>query len=349
MTIEEFINISLEIVNNFPDVNQQELYNLELNDSTKNAVIFALTEVEAITPTQGTPRVYIGPIDDKIKEVIKNTLDILKTCLECIYQELTQKGILSKKDITEIIEKHKHNTISGYSKKFDYYRIRSILSSLALTQGLGSGRSGGFTLYSKHDLETEIANTEKAIEEVKEEEKEQFLKRNEHVLYPLAAGIISSLGYEPIVTGGKKRFEGQWSTPDVIGYRVNRFDNIVQRDIEVVTVEVKWEFNRQAIAESISHQRLGHKTYLMVHQSFYDIDKSLLNELINKGVGLICLKEGEHILYIEANRNNSEKRDIDTLLGQSLEPDTLKNLRNEMEDYISVLLANKITRRGEHD
>jgi hypothetical protein len=247
--------------------------------------------------------------------------------------------MLTKAEVLSVIRDKKED-------ENDYYQFVGILSSLGLVTSAGRSRTGGIKAYDKTQENAQIEEAIKEIEKNHSQESQENTKaEKENVLYPSAAKEVSALGFETIIMGVTRRLSGEWNTPDVIGYRINRFKNIGGAEIEIVTVEVKWEISKLAIAESNSHQRLGHKSYLMVHQTFDEVDKSLLTELISKGIGLICKRNEEHKVYVPAIRNNPDKIDIDDFLGQALDTPTIEALKKEIAkhfytDYFKPLLPN---------
>lgn len=340
MTIDKLIEDAVQIVEKLqPSEELQDPKNIGLTDVSP-IMYDVLSKVDAINTVQGTNKVYIG-LSMKDIENVKNELEHLKSTLNNVYNALKQKedGYMSRNEVILVLKENNENEDS-------YYTIIGILSSLDLATSAGRGRIGGIKIYNKEENQENIQKAESQIaQETTIEEQTKVKVEKEHVLYPSAVKEISGLGYQAIILGGNRRLPGEWNTPDVFGYKINRYKNIGGAEIDITTVEVKWEISKYAIAEAISHQKLGHRTYLMVHQELEEIDKSYLSDLVSNGIGLICKKGNEHKLIILSKRNNPDKIIIDDFLGLAVDTSEIEIVKREIAkhfytDYFKPILPN---------
>jgi hypothetical protein len=116
---------------------------------------------------------------------------------------------------------------------------------------------------------------------------------------------------------------------------VNPFKWLGGAELEIVSLEVKWEISKQAIAETNSHQNLSNRSYLLVYQFFDEIEEGYRLDLINKGIGLICKnrnKDGYEIC-LPARRNAPENSDIDNFLDIAMDKNELQELKGELAKH----------------
>ncbi|MCK6590289.1 MAG: hypothetical protein L6Q76_22210, partial [Polyangiaceae bacterium] len=157
------------------------------------------------------------------------------------------------------------------------------------------GPGGGLQLVSKANEQVDEAK--KTAPVVKPLEKET---KYESALYPFVANVLTALEYETIVTGEKQRGDGEWSTPDVVGYWVGASKANVLPILRVATVEVKQELSRLGIAQARAHRRFAHHSYIAVPQAWPELmTNPLVLECRESGLGLICTKQtGSNTFYV---------------------------------------------------
>lgn len=280
-----------------------------------------LNSLGAIRKTQGTSSVYVL---ETTREKQEYHLSNLQQCIDTILTKLEESPIrkLSKNEIVSIL--------SDFNLDLYYYSILSILSLEYPVVSAGAGRTGGVELHTIKSQKQIVDDTAKNISKLKDGEKEAQERKHESKLYIYAHEILSQNGYQAVTLGVKRRLSGQWNTPDVLGYRLNRFNVLCGAEIEVVTVEVKWQVTKDAIAEAHSHQRRAHKCYLMAHQELMDIDGPSICDLGEKGIGLICLIDNKFFIHSHPRANSISLKDIDDFLNDALETEDRKSLREEI-------------------
>jgi len=328
MSIELLIETAERLLEKLKcDEDLHEPKELGIDENKDPAITLVLSIIGAIRTVQGTEKIY-KTVDDT--EIVKSKLNKLKSMLIEIKNKLeaAKNKQLVKSDILQIIGDHSFNDDS-------YSRVTYILSNLNIATSIGKGRIGGLKLY-------DIAESKKEIEEVEQKfggGKDQK-KREEHesVLYPAAVKVLTDKQYEAIITGGKRRFEGEWNTPDVIGYKIIPYETLIGCNIELVTVEVKWDLDRdskKSIAEANSHKKFSHKSYLMVDQSYTDLDQSVVRELMEHGIGLICKDtEGGYKIQIPCLKNNNpEIFQVDRFLSNALENDQKGSIQEDIAKF----------------
>lgn len=293
------------------------------------ATMSLLSLVQIIRTVQGTSRIYIGKgIKSKNQAVQK--IDMVKKVLINITEHLSNSNNhnLAKKDIICIFS---DNDVED-SKYNDYIKILSLLNIATST---GRGKYGGIKLYDKETEKQGINEVEKFIENAEGKKKEKLKKRHEPDLYPAAAKFVTSLGYAAIILGGVRvvKGKGNWNTPDIVGYNIVDYSVLGGADLEIISVEVKWDLTKYAIAEANSHQRLAHKTFIMVKQKYNDIRKSLIEELIHKGLGLICSDIDEYRIVLPPKRNIIDKTELNEFLEIVLDEKDVKSIKEQIATY----------------
>jgi hypothetical protein len=330
MAIKELIQKAREIVQKIsPKEGLVDPEKLEIRESEFKGITELLSHVGAIKTARGTSKVYVS---DSIKnrDAILGRLNTIEQTLNNIYEKikLTPNKQLNRKEVSELL-------IQNGESEEDYYSLIGILSGLNLVTSIG-GRTGGIKIYDESAELKPILEAEKEFSETTDEKKSEKKKsEREDILYPSASKFISDLGFQALILGTRRRFTGEWNTPDVIGYKVNPYKWLGGAELEIVSLEVKWEISKQAIAETNSHQNLSHRSYLLVYQFFDEIEESYRMELINKGIGLICRnrnKEGYEI-YLPARRNAPENSDLDNFLDIAMDKDELQELKNELAKH----------------
>ncbi len=309
------------------DEGLHEPKDLGINENEFPAITLVLSIIGAIRTVQGTEKIY-KTVDDI--EIVKSKLYKLKSMLKAIKDELktAQNSQLVKSDILKIIGDHSFNEDT-------YSRVTYILSNLNIATSIGKGRIGGLKRYDIEESAKEIKKVEQKFGKGKDQK-----KRDEHesVLYPAAVKVLTDIQYEAIITGGKRRFEGEWNTPDVIGYKIIPYETLIGCNIELVTVEVKWDLDRESkksIAEANSHKKFSHKSYLMVDQIYTDLDQSVVRELMEHGIGLICKDtDGSYKIQMPCSKNNNpETFQVDRFLSNALENDQKGSIQEEVAKF----------------
>ncbi|WP_144306931.1 hypothetical protein [Oceanidesulfovibrio marinus] len=309
-----------EILKRSPSPDLISFEQLGLKDAPPS-VPYILELTGAIRKTQGTSNVYVL---ETTRDKQERYLSDLRECINTIVVKLKENPFnrLSKNEITPILQEY---NLDPY-----YYSILQILSLEHLAVSVGAGRTGGFELYTTKTQDKTIDDTAKDLSKFKDGEKKAQEKKHESKLYPYAHEILSQEGYQAVTLGVKRRLPGRWNTPDVIGYRLNRFSVLCGAEMEVVTVEVKWQVDKEAIAEAHSHQRRAHKSYLMAHQELMDIDGPSICDLGEKGIGLICLINNQFFIHSHPRANSISLKDIDDFLNDALETEDRKSLQEEI-------------------
>lgn len=108
---------------------------------------------------------------------------------------------------------------------------------------------------------------------------------------PFADFLMNDLGEctKAIPLGGKV-FEDKWGTPDVIGIERSSLGEIIQRQVVIVSVEIKTDTNGliTAFGQACAYGVFSHKTYIAVPESSDAEDKEKLDSLCQiYGMGLI--------------------------------------------------------------
>lgn len=312
MTIEDLINKAAVLTDSLKN-DPEELCvakSLGIDGKEFPGIDLVLTIVGAIKKVQGTDKIY-QTVENR--EDIKSKLNTLKETLINIQVDLDSESELSKADVRDILESN------GLDADL-YYIITAILSHLNIAISAGKGRLGGIKLYNKAESEKEIRDAEDEINKVKDpKELSESEEKHEKVLYEPASKVISDEGYSAVILGVNRRLKGEWNTPDVIGYKIVPYQTIGGCFLEIITVEAKWSLNKQAIAETSSHQKFSHKSYLMVNQSYDEIESSsLIRDLVDKGLGLICKDASNYYIHIPAANNYPHGLDVDNFISEAL-------------------------------
>jgi len=284
--------------------------------------ILAIIGVAEQSP--GTTRIYIRP--NRIINA-SNNLHALDNAINALQQKLNN-------DNRNLPRQEVVNTISEYLENPDniYSTVVQIMSYCEIAIPGSRGRRGGIVLYNAEQQQKQIQ------EEYEEANRNHASSDNnrEKVLYGIASKKLAEWGYEPIQLGEVRRLEGEWNTPDVIGYKLNKRNLFLGFDVEVITVEVKWSISKSAIAQAESHQRLGHNAYLMVYENYDSISDEFKKLCAEKGIGVLCCDTEDASLRLESRDNNTPFQHIERFLNKAIpEEDHKRQLRKEMVDLMS--------------
>lgn len=172
-------------------------------------------------------------------------------------------------------------------------RANLLLKTLRLVTG--RRRAGGIQLAVAAEAAIqEAAKREEDLGRRVEADKEQA-REHESVLYDAAADLLERAyggqGVRPIVLGNRQLADGQWNTPDVVGFYVKPAGAGGLPILRVFSVEVKWRLSRDAIAEAASHKRFANYAFIFVPTSYSDLDVELVTECTQAGVGLMCPRQ----------------------------------------------------------
>ncbi len=94
---------------------------------------------------------------------------------------------------------------------------------------------------------------------------------------------------EAIVLGGN-RFGGRWGTPDVVGKYKSRDTDVVKRETEIVTAEIKIDTQSliTAFGQACAYLLFSHKVYIVIPRNSPEEDISKLESLcLVIGIGLV--------------------------------------------------------------
>ncbi len=94
---------------------------------------------------------------------------------------------------------------------------------------------------------------------------------------------------EVVVLGGN-RFGARWGTPDVVGKYKSRDTDVVKRETEIVTAEIKIDAQSliTAFGQACAYLLFSHKVYIVVPKSSQEDDISRLESLcLVLGIGLV--------------------------------------------------------------
>lgn len=89
---------------------------------------------------------------------------------------------------------------------------------------------------------------------------------------------------------GGRVFEDKWGTPDVIGIERSSFKDIIQRQVIIVSAEIKTDTQGliTAFGQACAYGSFSHKTYIVVPKSSSPDDQARLDSLCSIfGIGLI--------------------------------------------------------------
>lgn len=117
------------------------------------------------------------------------------------------------------------------------------------------------------------------------------LKRESDFYGPFADFLMNDLGEctKAIPLGGRV-FEDKWGTPDVIGIERSTLGEIIQRQVVIVSAEIKTDTQGliTAFGQACAYGAFSHKTYIAVPESSDAEDKEKLESLcLIFGIGLI--------------------------------------------------------------
>lgn len=117
------------------------------------------------------------------------------------------------------------------------------------------------------------------------------LKRETDFYAPFADFLMNDLGEctKAIPLGGRI-FEDKWGTPDVIGIERSTLGEIIQRQVVIVSAEIKTDTQGliTAFGQACAYGAFSHKTYIAVPESSDAEDKEKLESLcLIFGIGLI--------------------------------------------------------------
>ena len=94
---------------------------------------------------------------------------------------------------------------------------------------------------------------------------------------------------EAIVLGGN-RFGGRWGTTDVVGKYKSRDTDVVKRETEIVTAEIKIDTQSliTAFGQACAYLLFSHKVYIVIPRNSPEEDISKLESLcLVIGIGLV--------------------------------------------------------------
>lgn len=181
-------------------------------------------------------------------------------------------------------------------------------------------------------------------------------RTHESKLYPMAEvflqGLIWSeekIIYETLVLGVKRRLQGQWNTPDIIGWRVIPLEITGGAEIELVSLEVKWALSKDAVAEANSHQKIAHKSYLLTTETIEQIQSKqhLIEDAACKGIGLICKQGDSYICILPARDNQVQSSKINAFLMDVLSQEQIKLIRQKFAASIRLDIAAALREVGQ--
>lgn len=303
------------------DQSEEELHDFEIDGDFDETIVklvkTVLITIGAIEPSRGTRKVYKKKLIGDDWWVIFNNL---KKSLDEIKLELDSKRIVVKRSINAILIRNEINAADNY------INVINIFFSLYpnLTPPLAT-KIGGIQ-FSENNFE---AIKEKSRKEFKEEENRNIegdaqkknFREHEQVFYPIAEKILIEDGYMAITLGVNRRLTGEWNTPDVIGYKLIPLDVLGGVFVELVSIEVKWEISKSAIAEANSHQKLTHKSYIFVDQEIENINQEMIKEVALTGLGLICKKADKYLIHIYSQDNPVSALAVNDFLSRALAND----------------------------
>jgi hypothetical protein len=114
---------------------------------------------------------------------------------------------------------------------------------------------------------------------------------------------------------GGKLFKTKWTTPDVIGIKKPKENDIIKPDIEIISVEIKLSTTEliTAFGQACSYKLFSHKVYIVIPESSPTEDKDKLDSLCKIfGIGLIFFNKDsvENPSYQIRNRAIKHEPDI---------------------------------------
>ena len=192
----------------------------------------------------------------------------------------------------------------------------------------------------------EKAETEQRKQEGELGGGERVAREHEEVLYQPAFDFLDEVyggepGFHAVILGNKQLAEGKWNTPDVIGMYVKPCGSGGLPVLRLLSVEAKWRLTRDAVAEAASHRRFANYAFLLVPTAFLDIDRRLITECMEAGVGIICPgKSGAQKYHIQfrPSLNRPDEEAVDEFLN-SFRGDDKKLLAERAAKEVRKLLG----------
>ena len=114
---------------------------------------------------------------------------------------------------------------------------------------------------------------------------------------------------------GGKLFKTKWTTPDVIGIKKPKENDIIKPDIEIISAEIKLSTSEfiTAFGQACSYKLFSHKVYIVIPEGSPEEDKDKLDSLCKIfGIGLIFFNKDsvENPNYQIRNRAIKHEPDI---------------------------------------
>jgi hypothetical protein len=130
-------------------------------------------------------------------------------------------------------------------------------------------------------------------------------------------------------------YSNKWVRPDLTALLINDLRNIVQKELEVVTFEVKGWFDRTGIYEALSHSRRAHRSYVLVYEpNREDSGAEFCREAAEVGVGVIVARKidqyGEWEEKIPAESKKPDLHLIDGFLASFISHETRNAVREAL-------------------
>lgn len=177
-------------------------------------------------------------------------------------------------------------------------RSRAVMLLKALEMAVGIQRAGGLRRYAATQDEAEaLASAEAPPPPEQPAPPARTGEGHERAYYDYLADKLGLEGWDVTITGVRQRRSGQWSTPDLVGFKVLEAPALLAPIVRIVTVEVKHALDLIAIAEAEAHQRFAHYSYLAVPQASSEISPALITGLTRRGLGLICPRQRSSLSF----------------------------------------------------
>jgi hypothetical protein len=113
---------------------------------------------------------------------------------------------------------------------------------------------------------------------------------------------------------GGNIFGGKWGTPDVIGVSKSLPTDIIEKDIEITSVEIKFAPNEliTAFGQACSYKLFSHKVYLVIPQQSNSEEISRLDSLCYLfGIGLVLFDNTNPNIPNYQLKNRAQKGEPD--------------------------------------
>lgn len=113
---------------------------------------------------------------------------------------------------------------------------------------------------------------------------------------------------------GGSIFGGKWGTPDVIGVSKSLPTDIIEKDIEITSVEIKLSQNElvTAFGQACSYKLFSHKVYLVIPEQSNDEEISRLDALCYLfGIGLVLFDNTDPNMPKYQLKNRAQKGEPD--------------------------------------